>query len=119
MVFYQIAPVSSWKARYPIFFDIEPEVKRGDKCNPRDALNAMLHRRPWNYVTPKITIDAGFSGEDEIMVMKNLGFKFVAAVNSHHKKWLVELLEYHCPLKCNDCSQRSKWFCVEFQKNTK
>lgn len=82
----------------PYVFDFEPEVRRGDKCNPRDALNAMLHRRPWDSVVPKVTIDSGFSGGEEFIVMKNLGFKFVAAVNMQHKKWLVELLDYHCPL---------------------
>lgn len=104
------------ESKVPYIFDIEPEVKRGDKCNPRDALNAMLHRRPWNYVTPKITIDAGFSGEDEIMVMKNLGFKFVAAVNSHHKKWLVELLEYHCPLNATIAVKDPNGFVWSFKK---
>ena len=82
----------------PYLFDVQPEVKRGAKCNPRDALTSMLERRHWDYVKPKITIDAGFSGEEQLIVMKNMGYQFVAAVNIQHKRWLHNLLEYHCPL---------------------
>jgi len=40
-----------------------------------------------------VTIDAGFSGEDGIAVLRDMGFLVTASVNRQHKQWLFNLLK--------------------------
>lgn len=82
----------------PYVFDILADTVLNGKMNPRDAMQAFLNRFPWKYLTPHVTIDAGFSEEGLFRVILDEGWYFTSSVNIQHKKWLFSLLDSLCPL---------------------
>lgn len=78
-------------------FDFVPDVNASQPVNPRHALQAIAHRFPWDWSSLHVTIDAGFSGEANFGILRDLGVFYTASVNINHKPWLYELLTTHCP----------------------
>ena len=78
----------------PFIFDLEPDYQN-PSLNARLAVQKMVQRWKCKDVTPHVTLDAGFSGEEGIEIVKDLNCFTTASFNKAHKSWLFNLLKLY------------------------
>ena len=88
-------PAAFNTAHGPYLFDVAVDWIFNRPLNGRAAFRDIVKR--WNWESPfHVIVDAGFSGEQEHLLLGDLACNFTASINQGHKKWLVELLKRYC-----------------------
>lgn len=92
----------------PYLFDLEPDYEI-TALNPRVAMERIVQRWPWS-PRPHVVVDAAFSGQFPLQVVKDMGGFLTGSFNVAHKRWLFEGLKKFCP--------RGKWLAVKDKEGT-
>jgi len=87
----------SFPTGHPYMTDIFPDTKVNQKPNPRDVLFQMIKNVESDSIIHHWTADAAFSGEEFVKSLLDIKTFFTIGLNIQHKKWLYELLDFHCP----------------------
>jgi len=84
-------------AHGPYLFDLEPDFEI-QALNARVAMERIVQRWDWA-ITPHVIVDAGFSGENPIAIVGDMGARITAGLNVAHFRFLFDTLRSNCPIK--------------------